>query len=57
GEGVPVLNAGGRRGDLYVKLKVVVPSRLSGKDKELLRQYADRHGEESEPKPIRLKDL
>ena len=57
GEGVPVLNAGGRRGDLFVKLKVEIPTRISSKEKELLRQYAERHGEVSEPKPIRLKDL
>jgi len=57
GEGVPVLNAGGRRGDLYVKLKVEVPTRLSGKEKELLRQYAEKHGEQNEPRPIKLKDL
>ncbi len=57
GEGVPVLNAGGRRGDLYVKLKVEIPTRLSGREKELLKQFAERHGESSEPKPIRLKDL
>ncbi len=57
GEGVPVLNAGGRRGDLYVKLKVEIPTRLSGKEKDLLKQYAERHGEVDEPQPIRLKDL
>jgi len=57
GEGVPVLNAGGRRGDLFVKLKVEIPIRLSGKEKDILRQYAERHGEESEPRPIKLKDL
>ncbi|PIE04351.1 MAG: molecular chaperone DnaJ [Spirochaetales bacterium] len=57
GEGVPVLNAGGRRGDLYVKLKVEIPSRLSGKEKDLLRQFADMHGENNEPQPIKLRDL
>lgn len=57
GEGVPVLNAGGRRGDLYVKLKVEIPSRLSGKEKDILKQFAERRGENNEPAPVRLKDL
>lgn len=57
GEGVPVLHGGGRRGDLYVKMKLTVPKRLSTKEKELLSQFAERHGEEAEPTPIRLRDL
>lgn len=57
GEGVPVLNGGGRRGELYVKLKVEIPSRISGKEKDLLKQFAESHGESKEPTPIRLKDL
>jgi molecular chaperone DnaJ len=57
GEGVPVLNGGGRRGDLYVKLKVVIPSKLSGKEKDLLKEYSVLHGEDDEPKPVLLKDL
>lgn len=57
GEGVPVLNAGGRRGDLYVKLKVEIPTRLSARERELLKQFAERHGESNEPKPVRLKNL
>ena len=57
GEGVPVLNSGGRRGDLYVKLKVEIPSRLSGREKDLLKQFAEKHGESDEPTPIRLKSL
>ncbi len=57
GEGVPVLNGGGRRGDLYVKLKVAIPSRISGKEKDLLKQFAASHGEADEPAPVQLKDL
>lgn len=57
GEGVPVLNGGGRRGDLYVKLKVEIPSRISGKEKDLLKQFAQSHGEKEEPTPLKLKDL
>lgn len=57
GEGVPVLNAGGRRGDLYVKINVEIPSRLSASEKSLLKQFAEKHGESSEPIPKRLKDI
>lgn len=57
GEGVPVLNGGTRRGELYVKLKVEIPSRISGKEKDLLKKFAESHGESQEPTPIRLKDL
>jgi len=57
GEGIPVLNGGGRRGDLYVKLKVEIPSRLSSKEKDLLREFSKLHRENNEPKPIPLKNL
>jgi len=57
GEGVPVLNGGGRRGDLYVKLKVQIPSRLNNREKELLKEFAKLHGEEKSPRPVKLKDL
>lgn len=57
GEGVPVLNSGGRRGDLYVKLHVTIPGKISSREKELLKLFAARHGEQSEPEPIRLKEL
>lgn len=57
GEGVPILNSGSRRGDLYVKIHVNIPTRLSGKEKDLLKRFASMHGESDAPKPIRLKDL
>lgn len=39
GEGLPNLRTG-RRGDLIVVVKVVVPKKLSGREKELLRELA-----------------
>ena len=57
GEGVPVLNAGGRRGDLYVKLKVQIPTKLSSREKDMLKTFAAEHGETSEPVPVALKEL
>ena len=40
GEGVP-LGSSNKKGDLYVKIMVQIPQRLSGKQKELLQAYLD----------------
>ncbi|HRZ66395.1 MAG TPA: molecular chaperone DnaJ [Spirochaetia bacterium] len=55
GEGVPV--HGGSRGDLYLKLMVQVPQRLSRKGKELLEELRQAEGEDYEPKPLKLADI
>ena len=39
--GMPVLKGNGAVGDLYVEVKVETPSKLSKKQKELLRAFAD----------------
>ncbi len=56
-EGVPVLHGSGRKGDLYVKLQIMTPKKLSSKEKEILKDFSKEYGVESEPEPIRLKDL
>ncbi len=56
-EGVPALSALGRKGDLFVKLQVQIPSKLSLGEKELLRKFAASHGEDSEPSPVPLSSL
>jgi molecular chaperone DnaJ len=43
GLGMPQVN-GGRRGDLYVHLRVVVPSKLSGEQRKLVEQIAELGG-------------
>lgn len=53
-EGIP---AGGRRGDLYIKLMVQVPVKLSKRGKELLEELSKTEGEEGAPKPIPLSEL
>ena len=60
--GMPVLNAGGRRGDLYVVVNVKTPTSISKEQKELFIKLAELDGEEYEPgkdKSLldRLKDL
>jgi len=57
GEGVPELHSPSRRGDLYVKIVVRVPTKLSAKARELLKELASSNGEDSSPKPIPLSEL
>jgi molecular chaperone DnaJ len=54
-EGVPA--SGGRRGDLYLKLLVQVPQKLSRRGRELLEELRQTEAEETDPKPIKLSDL
>ncbi len=54
-EGVP--SSGNRRGDLYIKVFVKVPSRLSRRAKELLEELKSAEGENSNSELIRLKDV
>jgi molecular chaperone DnaJ len=53
-EGVP---AGGRRGNLYIKLIVRIPERLSRRGRELLEELAKTEGQDESPKPIPLSQL
>ncbi len=48
-EGVPI--SGGRRGDLYLKLLVQVPQKLTKRGRELLEQLRENEGEAAEPQP------
>ncbi len=54
-EGVPV--SGNRRGDLYIKVFVKVPARLSRRGREILEELKTTEGETSQPELIRLKDV
>jgi len=53
--GVP--SGGGRRGDLYLKIMVQIPERISRQGREILEQYRQSEGEQTKPQPIRLDDL
>jgi len=53
-EGVPM---GGQRGNLYIKLMVKIPEKLSRRGKELLEELAKIEGVEDSPKPIPLSKL
>jgi molecular chaperone DnaJ len=54
-QGVPA--AGSRRGDLYIKIVVQIPQKLSRRAKELLEEYRRVEGENRTPEQIRLSDL
>ncbi|MDR1326609.1 MAG: molecular chaperone DnaJ [Treponema sp.] len=53
-EGVP---SSSRRGDLYIKLIVQVPVKLSRRGKDLLEELARIEGQDDSPKPIPLAEL
>ena len=56
-EGVPGANGSARRGDMYIKLIVQVPQKLSRRGRELLEEYARVEADDPEPRPIRLSEL
>ena len=53
-EGVP---ASGRRGNLYIKLIVKIPEKLSRRGRELLEELARAEGQNDNPRPIPLSEL
>jgi len=53
-EGVP---SAGRKGDLYIKLMVRIPEKLSRRGKELLEELAKTEGQNDKPGPIPLSQL
>ena len=55
-EGVPLGNSG-RKGDLYIKILVTVPTKLSSKAKQLLDEVSALEGEDTNPKPVALSEL
>jgi molecular chaperone DnaJ len=57
GEGIPELHSASRRGDMYIKIMVRIPTKLSSKAKELLKELAAANGDEPSPKPILLSEL
>jgi len=54
-EGVP--SSSGRKGDLYIKVLVQVPARISRRGKELLEEYRRSEGENTEPQTVKLSEV
>jgi molecular chaperone DnaJ len=57
GEGIPELHNPGKRGDMYIKVVVRIPTKITAKAKELLKELASVNGEEMSPRPIPLSEL
>lgn len=57
GEGIPELHNPGKRGDMYIKIVVRVPTKITPKAKELLKELASVSGEDTSPRPIPLSEL
>jgi molecular chaperone DnaJ len=57
GEGIPELHNSSRRGDMYIRVVVRIPTKVSPKAKELLKELASVNGEEKNPRPIPLSEL
>lgn len=57
GEGVPQEGSAAHRGDLYVKVLVRVPEKLSAKAKDLLKAFGETSGDETAASPIPLSEL
>jgi len=55
-EGIPQANSG-RRGDMYIRILVTVPQKLSSREKTLLRELAELEGDNTTPRPVPLTDL
>ena len=55
GKGVPRLRGGGR-GDMYLRVVVDIPRRLSMKAKDLMRQLAGELKETNRPEPMEFRD-
>ncbi|GHT96996.1 chaperone protein DnaJ [Spirochaetia bacterium] len=53
-EGVP---ASGHRGNLYIKLLVQIPAKLSKRGRELMEELSKAEGENDAPKPIPLSEI
>jgi len=54
-EGVP--SSSGRKGDLYVKVLVQIPVRISRRGKELLEELRGAEGENTEPQAVKLSEV
>jgi molecular chaperone DnaJ len=57
GEGIPHLHSPTTRGDMYIKLKVLIPVKLSNQARNLLKEFAKINGETENPDPIALAEI
>ncbi len=56
-EGIPFLHNQNRKGDMYIKIAVQVPTKLSGKAKKVFQELSELIEEDESPTPIPLREL
>lgn len=56
GEGVPYTGST-KKGDLFIKLLIQTPTKLSSKSKKLFEEIIENEGDNSNPKPIPLSEI
>ena len=57
GEGVPYLHNSKKRGDLYLKIHVEVPVKLSSRQKQFLEEMSKSFESSDNPQPVRLSSI
>jgi len=57
GEGVPKLNYPDSKGDLYLKIQVDIPQKISARGKTLLKDFAESEGSQDQITPVSLHKL
>ena len=57
GAGVPFTGSPDRKGDLYVKIIVQIPTKISGKQRDLLQQYLELDGATTSPQLLNISSL
>lgn len=50
-------SSSGRRGDMYLRILVTIPQRLSSRAKSILKEFAEVESATTTPKPVPLSDL
>ncbi len=56
-KGAGITPRDGYAGDMYVKMMVQIPTKISSKAKALLKEFAEKEGEDSAPNLIALKNI
>lgn len=57
GEGVPYLHNENRKGDMYIKIMINIPERLSSRGKALMEELSEQLGNNENPKPVKLSSI
>ena len=56
-EGIPHLQNPNRRGDMFIKISIKIPSKLNSRARKLLEELSGLNGENDSPKPLRLSEI